>query len=61
MKFLQDYIKWAREQMFTINPPKKQHMDHIRELPSGTQITVTLPEQKPKRTRVRKIKDVNNT
>ena len=31
----------------------------LPDLPSGTNITVTLPPQKPKR--VRKTKDVNNT
>ena len=53
-------MKWAKEQMFTTNPPKEQHMDHMNSLPSGTQVTVTIP-QKPKRIIVRKKKDVNNT
>jgi hypothetical protein len=57
---LQEYIKWAREQMFKTNPPKEQHMDHMNNLPAGTQVTVTLPV-KPKRVVVRKKKDVNNT
>jgi hypothetical protein len=55
----QNFMKWASMQVFKTNPPKEQHMDHIRELPAGTQITVVVPEQKPKR--VRKPKDVNNT
>ena len=29
MKFLQEYIAWAREQMFKTNPPKQQHDEHI--------------------------------
>ena len=57
---LQEYIKWAREQMFKTNPPKEQHMDHMNNLPAGTQVTVT-PPVKPKRVVVRKKKDVNNT
>lgn len=57
---LQNFMKWAKEQMFTTNPPKEQHMDHMNSLPSGTQVIVTTP-QKPKRIIVRKKKDVNNT
>jgi len=53
-------MKWASEQVFKTNPPKLQHMDHMNNLPSGTQVTVTIP-QKPKRVIVRKKKDVNNT
>jgi len=56
---LQEYIKWAREQMFKTNPPKEQHMDHMNNLPAGTQVTVTIPA-KPKRIIVRKKKDVTN-
>ena len=56
---LQEYIKWAREQMFKTNPPKEQHMDHMNKLPVGTQVTVT-PPAKPKRVVVRKKKDVTN-
>jgi hypothetical protein len=26
---LQEYIKWAREQMFKTNPPKEQHLEHV--------------------------------
>ena len=33
----------------------------MRELPSGTQIEVKLPEQKPKRKYTRKTKDVTNS
>jgi hypothetical protein len=29
MKYLQDYIKWAREQMAKINPPKEQPVEQI--------------------------------
>ncbi len=58
---LQNFMKWVNIQVFKTNPPKEQHMGHMSNLPSGTQITVVVPEQKPKRTRVRKIKDVNNT
>lgn len=29
MKLLQDYIKWAREQMFKTNPPKEQPVEQI--------------------------------
>jgi hypothetical protein len=57
---LQNFMKWVNEQMFKTNPPKEQHMDHMSKLPSGTQVTVTIP-QKPKRIIVRKKKDVNNT
>jgi hypothetical protein len=46
--------------MFKTNPPKEQHMDHMNNLPTGTQVTVT-PPVKPKRVVVRKKKDVNNT
>jgi hypothetical protein len=26
---LQEYITWAREQMFKTNPPKEQHLEHV--------------------------------
>ena len=57
---LQNFMKWASEQVFKTNPPKEQHMDHMSKLPSGTQIQVTLPEQKTKRKYTRKNKDVTN-
>lgn len=57
---LQNFIKWANEQMFTTNNPKVKHMDHMNTLPRGTEIVVTIPVKK-KRVYVRKNKDVNNT
>lgn len=50
---LQEYITWAREQMFKTNPPKEQHLEHIP--------VVENKPVKPKRVVVRKKKDVNNT
>jgi hypothetical protein len=40
---LQNFMKWASEQVFKTNPPKEQHMDHMSKLPSGANITVTTP------------------
>jgi len=42
------------------NLPGNEVLVPITDLPSGTQVTVTIP-QKPKRIIVRKKKDVNNT
>ena len=47
MKYLQDYIKWAREQMFKINPPKEQHLEHVQ-----------VVEEKPVKVRKPRIKKV---
>ena len=52
MNKLQEYIKWAREQMFKTNPPKEQHLEHIP--------VVEAKPVKPKRVVVRKKKDVNS-
>lgn len=49
---LQEYISWAREQMFKTNPPKIQHLEHIP--------VVEEKPAKPKRVIVRKKKDVNS-
>jgi len=49
---LQNFVKWAGEQMFKTNPPKIQHMDHVI-----VQETIT---KKPKRKYTRKTKDVTN-
>ena len=60
---LQNFIKWASEQVFKTNPPKIQHMDHVdhmSSLPSGTQITVVVPEQKPKRKYARRKTNVTH-
>lgn len=40
---LQNFMKWAGEQVFKTNPPKEQHMDHVNNLPKGTTITVNTP------------------
>ena len=53
-------MKWASEQVFKTNPPKTQHMDHMNKLPSGTQITVVVPEQKPKRKYTRRKPNVTH-
>jgi hypothetical protein len=46
---LQEYIKWAREQMFKTNPPKEQHLEHVK---------VEEPKVvKPRKPRVKKAKD----
>jgi hypothetical protein len=29
MKYLQDYINWAREQMAKINPPKEKPIEQV--------------------------------
>jgi len=29
MKLFENFIKWANEQVFKINPPKEQHLDHV--------------------------------
>jgi hypothetical protein len=57
---LQNFMKWASEQVFKTNPPKTQHMDHMNKLPSGTQITVVVPEQKPKRKYTRRKPNVTH-
>ena len=56
----QNFMKWASEQVFKTNPPKEQHMDHMTNLPKGTQITVTVPEQKPKRKYTRRKPNVTH-
>ena len=57
---LQNFMKWAKEQVFKTNPPKTQHMDHMSKLPSGTQIEVKVPEQKPKRKYARRKPNVTH-
>ena len=27
---LQNFMKWASEQVFKTNPPKEQHMEHVK-------------------------------
>lgn len=27
---LQNFMKWASEQVFKTNPPKEQHLDHVQ-------------------------------
>lgn len=48
---LQEYIKWAREQMFKTNPPKEQHLEHVE---------VKEKPIKPKRIVVRKKKETKD-
>jgi len=49
MKYLQDYINWAREQMARINPPKEQPIEQV-------EIKVEeLKVIKPRKPRVKKV------
>ena len=49
MKYLQDYIKWAREQMAKINPPKEQPIEHVELKVEELKII------KPRKPRVKKV------
>ena len=42
MKYLQDYINWAREQMAKINPPKQQPTETV-------QVVEEKPVKKPRK------------
>jgi hypothetical protein len=44
-------MKWASEQVFKTNPPKEQHMEHVK---------VEEKPAKPKRVIVRKKKESTN-
>jgi hypothetical protein len=51
MKYLQDYINWAREQMAKINPPKEQPIEQV------VQVEI-VPAKKPRKKK--ETKDVIN-
>ena len=53
MNKLQNFVKWASEQMFKTNPPKEQHMEHV-------QVQAEEKPAKPKRIVVRKKKESTN-
>lgn len=46
---LQEYIKWAREQMFKINPPKEQHVEPVEIKVEELKII------KPRKPRIKKV------
>jgi hypothetical protein len=39
---LQNFMKWAKEQVFKTNPPKEQHMEHV-------QVVEEKPVKKPRK------------
>ena len=59
---MMQYFKsvWMRMRKSTLLPGNTVLVP-MRELPSGMQIEVKLPEQKPKRKYTRKTKDVTNS
>lgn len=47
---LQEYITWAREQMFKTNPPKEQHLEHVAQ--AETKPAKVRKPRKPKEVKI---------
>ena len=50
MKYLQDYIKWAKEQMFKTNPPSEQPVE--QKVPTEVQPVKVKKPRKPREIKI---------